>query len=169
LDALGEVYDMYGAVVYGVALKVTGERAEAEALTREVFLDLWRHPERFDPSRSPLRPWLAMLAHRRAVEAVRARAAPSRQGDGMVASSGRVLDLDEIMQSIIRAEEVRAALAALPEDQRTAIRLAYFAGKTYQQVAAALDLPEDTVKARMCSGLRRVASSVHVAVVEEER
>jgi Sigma-70, region 4 len=61
------------------------------------------------------------------------------------------------------------ALAALPEDQRTAIRLAYFAGKTYQQVAAALDLPEDTVKARMCSGLRRVASSVHVAVVEEER
>lgn len=168
LDALGAIYDMYGGVVYGVVLKVTGEHAAAESLTREVFVDLWRHPEGFDPSRSPLRPWLAMQAHRRAVETVRVRAAISGQGERMVVGADRVIDVDEVIQSILRAEEVRTALAALPEDQRTAIRLAYFAGRTYQQVAAALDVPEDAVKARMCSGLRRLASPEHVEIVEEE-
>jgi RNA polymerase sigma-70 factor (ECF subfamily) len=168
LEALGEVYDLYGAAVYGVALKITAERRAAEEVTREVFLELWRRPGCFDPSGSPLRPWLAMRAHRRAVESARRRkrTAPSEQ---MVIDLDRPIDLDEIIQSVLKTEEVRTALAALPEDERTAIRLAYFAGKNYREVAADLDVPEATVRARMCSGLRRLASSLPAEAVEEER
>jgi RNA polymerase sigma factor (sigma-70 family) len=168
LAALGEVYDLYSSAVYGVALKVTAERRAAEEVTREVFLDLWRRPGCFDANVSQLRPWLAMRAHRRAVESVRQRSRAPRN-ERMAIDLDRVIDVDEIVQSVLKTEEVRAALAALPEDERTAIRLAYFAGKNYREVAADLGVPDDIVKARMCSGLRRLASSLPAEVVEEER
>jgi RNA polymerase sigma factor (sigma-70 family) len=148
---------------------VAGERRAAEASTCEVFLDLWRHPERFDPSRGPLRPWLAMLAHRRAIESVRLRASTPPPDQDVMVDLDCVIDIDEIIQSTLRTEEVRAAVAALPEDERTAIRMAYFAGRTYRQLAADLDVPERTIKARMSSGLRQVAASVHAEVAEEGR
>jgi RNA polymerase sigma factor (sigma-70 family) len=167
LAALGEVYDLYGSVVYGVALKVAGDRSAAEVLTCAVFLDLWHHSERFDPARSQLRPWLAMLAHRRAAESIRLRASTPPPRQQLMADLDRVIDMDEILQSTLRTEEVRAALAALPEDERTAIRLAYFAGRTYRQLAADLDVPEDTIKVRMRAGLRQVAASAHAEAAEE--
>ena len=165
LDALGEVYDRYGAVVYGVAMTVTAERDAADGVTQETFLDLWRQPERFDPSRGPLRPWLAMVAHCRAVETVRDRIAGQGRDQQLAIPVDRVLDIDEIAQSVLSTEEVRTALGALPEDERTAIRLAYFAGKTYRQVAAELDVGEDMIKARIDGGLRRMASSLHAEVI----
>jgi RNA polymerase sigma factor (sigma-70 family) len=165
LDALGEVYDRYVAVVYGVAMTVTADRGAADGVTQEVFLDLWRQPERFDPSRGPLRPWLAMLAHRRAVETVRDRNIGPAGDQRSAMSVDRVVDIDEIAQSVLNTEEVRTALGALPEDERAAIRLAYFAGKTYCQVAAELDVAAEVIKARIDSGLRRLARSLHVEVV----
>jgi RNA polymerase sigma-70 factor, ECF subfamily len=71
LDALGDVYDRDIPVVYGVAVTVTAERGASDVVTQEVFVDLWRQRERFHSSRVPGRPWLATLAHRRAVETVR--------------------------------------------------------------------------------------------------
>src|ERR1700737_5174712 len=113
LDALGEVYDRYVAVVYGVAMTVTAERDAADGVTQETFLDLWRQPERFDPSRGPLRPWLAMAAHRRAVETVRDRIAGQGPDQQLAIPVDRVLDIDEIAQSVLSTEEVRTALGGL--------------------------------------------------------
>jgi RNA polymerase sigma factor (sigma-70 family) len=165
LDALGEVYDRYVDVVYGVAMTVTADPDAADGVTHEVFLGLWRHPERFDPCGGPLRPWLAMLSHRRAVESVRDRTTGQGRDLRSANSFARVLDIDEIAHSVLNTEEVRAALGALPEDERAAIRLAYFGGKTYRQVAAELDVADDIVKARIDRGLRHMTTSLHTEVV----
>ena len=86
MAALAEAYDQYGAIVFGVALRVTTDRHAAEDVTQETLLDLWRRPERFDPDRGALRPWLATIAHNRSVDWIRreqaARGRDSRAIDG---------------------------------------------------------------------------------------
>jgi RNA polymerase sigma-70 factor (ECF subfamily) len=69
--ALGEVYDAYAPLVFGLALRITRSREAAEDVTQEVFAFLWERPLAFDPVKGPLRSWLGTLAHRRAVEVVR--------------------------------------------------------------------------------------------------
>jgi RNA polymerase sigma-70 factor (ECF subfamily) len=168
LDALAELYDQFGSVVFGVALRVTTDRHAAEDITQAVFLDLWRCPERFDPNRGPLRPWLATVAHHRGVDWMRREQAARRRDldDGR----GRLLeampDIGETVEAVLMAERVREAVAALPEEERVPIRLAYFGDRTYRQVAVDLDIPEGTIKSRIRSGLWRMAKALHSEVVE---
>ena len=167
LEALAELYDQYGSVVFGVALRVTTDRHAAEDITQAVFLDLWRCPERFDPKRGPLRPWLATVAHHRGVDWMRREQAARRRDldDGR----GRLLeampDIGETVEAVLMAERVREAVAALPEEERVPIRLAYFGDRTYRQVAVDLDIPEGTIKSRIRSGLWRMAKALHSEVV----
>jgi RNA polymerase sigma-70 factor (ECF subfamily) len=131
-----------------------------------VFFDVWQHPERFDPARGSWRAWLATLAHHGGVDWVRreeaARHRDEAQGDPCLE---RVPDVGEALESVLIAEQVRLALTQLPDDERTPIRLAYFGGRTYQQVARDLALPEGTVKSRVRSGLHRMAKALHSEVV----
>ncbi|MGI8807025.1 MAG: sigma-70 family RNA polymerase sigma factor, partial [Acidimicrobiales bacterium] len=76
---LADIYQRHGSVVFDVAMRVTGDRSAAEEVTQAVFLDVWRRPERFDPTRGSLRSWLAMLAHHRSVDWVREEAARRRR------------------------------------------------------------------------------------------
>lgn len=169
IEALGEVYDQYGAMVYGVALMVTADRSLAEQVTETVFLDLWRRPEGFDPGLEALRPWLAEQTHRRAARSAGHEAAANCRRDQQSAvEDDRVIDIDEAVQSVLKTEEVRAALAALPENERSIIRLAYFRGKSYREVAVEVGIAEDTIKARMGSGLQRMATSLHPEVVDQD-
>jgi RNA polymerase sigma factor (sigma-70 family) len=164
--ALAEVYDQFASVVFGMALRVTTDRAAAEDVTQAVFLEFWRRPERFNPERGSLRPWLAALAHHGGVDWVR-REEATRRRDGQEAPVGLhgPPAIDETVEAILTAEHVRLALAALPEQQRTPIRLAYFEGRTYRQVAEELAIPEDIIKSRIQSGLRHMASTMHSEVV----
>jgi RNA polymerase sigma-70 factor (ECF subfamily) len=168
VEALGEVYDLYAAVVYGLAFKVSTDRGLAEQVTQVVFLDLWRRPERFDPGHGPLRPWLANQTHRHATLAVRQAAANRRRDQQAAVEDDRAIDIDEAVQSVLKTEEVRAALAALPDDERSAIRQAYFGGKTYWEVAVEVGVAEDTITARLSSGLHRMSDSLRPEVVEQD-
>jgi RNA polymerase sigma factor (sigma-70 family) len=161
VDALGEVYSLYAAVVYGVAIRVTADPGTAEEVTRGVFLGLWRHPERFDPDQDRLRPWLARLAHEQAVAALRQATAARQRDERAAADDEWVIDIDEAVDAVVNTQQVRAALAALAEDEQGPIRMAYFAGKTYREVAVELGIADDTVKSRMYSGLRRMADALH--------
>jgi RNA polymerase sigma factor (sigma-70 family) len=157
--ALAEIFDEFGPVVFGIILRVTGARGAAEDMTQEILLDLWSRPHRFDPARGNLQPWLATVAHHRAVDWLRHEQAARVRNRRHVQREavGDVADIGEAVQASMTAERVRKAVAALPGTLGLPIHLAYFCGRTYRQVARDLDLPEGTVKSRIRSGLQRLS------------
>jgi len=159
--ALGEVYDQYSSFVYGLALRVIGDARAAEDISQDVFLYVWERPETFDPDRGSLRTWLGTLTHRRSVDYVRREEARRRRMQRDAARRPtHIPDVGEMATALVTAERVRNALDVLPEEQRRAIQLAYFGGKTYRQVAEVLGIPEGTAKSRLRLGLRRIADAL---------
>jgi RNA polymerase sigma-70 factor (ECF subfamily) len=166
--ALGEVYDQYSSFVYGLAQRVIGDPRAAEDVSQEVFLHIWEHPEAFDPARGAMRTWLGTLAHRRSVDYIRREEARRRRN--LREASRRptsIPDVEEMATALVAAERVREALDVLPREQRQAIQLAYFEGKTYRQVAEVLGIPEGTAKSRLRLGLRRIAEALEAEGLAE--
>ncbi len=159
-SALEEVYDRYSALLFGLAVRVTRDRAVAEDITQEVLVTFWERPLAYDPGRGTLRAWLATIAHRRSVDHVRSeeRRKVSVVGPRLVGPEPAGVDED-----VVAADEVarvRAAVARLPDGLRQVIELAYYGGRTYRQVADELELPEGTAKSRIRLGLRRLAEAL---------
>jgi RNA polymerase sigma factor (sigma-70 family) len=163
IAALAEVYDRFASTVFGVALRVTNDLKAAEDVTQDVLLDLWRRPGRFDPERGGLRPWLATIAHNRSVDWIRQNQAARSRDRACLERSllGEVPDADCDVEARMTAEQVRAAVAALPEVERLPIEMAYFSGRTYRQVAVDLGAPEGTITSRIRSGLRHLSLAVY--------
>ena len=159
-SALGDCYDQYASFVYGLVLRVVRDAKAAEDITQDVFLNLWEKPDCFDPGKGALRTWLGTLAHRRAVDYVRREEARRRRDDLVQSRISPTPDVEEMAMALMTAERVRAALDGLPPEQREAIQLAYFEGKTYREVAVAMGIPEGTAKSRLRLALRRVASTL---------
>jgi RNA polymerase sigma-70 factor (ECF subfamily) len=166
--ALGECYDQYASFVYGLALRVVRDAKAAEDLTQDVFLCLWERPELFDPGKGALRTWLGTLAHRRAVDHVRREEARRRRDETSLARIAPAPDVEEMALALVTAERVREALDDLPPEQRTAIELAYFDGKTYREVAVIMGIPEGTAKSRLRLALKRIAGTLDSAGVREK-
>ena len=165
--ALADLYDQFGSFVYGLAARVIGDRTAAEDVTQEVFVTLWERPELFDSERGRLRTLLGTLAHRRAVDHVRREEARRRRHQREAGFTRPVPDIDEMAMAMVNAERVREAVEALPIDQRNAIQLAYFGGKTYREVAEILDIPEGPAKSRMRLGLQRIAHALEAHGIEQ--
>jgi RNA polymerase sigma-70 factor (ECF subfamily) len=155
--ALRDVYDQYASFVYGIAVRVIGDHRAAEDVSQDVFVSFWERPAAFDPARGSLRTWLGTLSHRRAVDHVRREEARRRRAEREAARALPVPDVEEMATALLTAERVRVALDVLPEEQRRAVQLAYFGGKTYRQVAETLWIPEGTAKSRLRLALRRIA------------
>lgn len=158
--ALSEIYDQYSSFVYGLALRVIGDARAAEDVSQDVFVSIWERPDAFEPTRGSLRTWLATLAHRRAVDYVRREEARRRRTQREASRAVSTPDVEEMALALVTAERVRTALDGLPDEQRRAIQLAYFGGKTYRQVAEVLGIPEGTAKSRLRLGLRRIADTL---------
>jgi RNA polymerase sigma-70 factor (ECF subfamily) len=156
-SALAEVYRRHGGAVHALARKILGSDGRAEELTQEVFVELWRRPERFDPARGSLRSFLVTITHGRAVDLLRsdsARAAREQRSARDTATGG--YDLEHHVWDLAVADQVREAVGSLPEPERQAIELAYFGGHTYREVATMLGEAEGTVKSRIRRGLGRL-------------
>src|SRR5438045_2781604 len=121
--ALTELYDQLGSYVFGLAARVIGDRRAAEDVTQDVFLSRWERPEAFEPTRGRLRTFVGTLAHRRAIDFVRREEARRRRATRDAASILPIPDVDELAMAIVTAEQVRAEVERLPEDQRQAIEL----------------------------------------------
>jgi RNA polymerase sigma-70 factor (ECF subfamily) len=168
-EALAEAYRRHGGAVFGLARRLLYETALAEEVVQEVFLRLWNDPDRFDPGRGSLRSYLLAQTHGRSVDVLRsegARRAREERDARTTAEAG--YDIEHEVTDMATADQVRRALDALPQAERQAIELAYFGGRTYREVAAALHEPEGTVKSRIRAGLKRlrvelVANGVTVA------
>jgi RNA polymerase sigma-70 factor (ECF subfamily) len=160
-SALAEVYRRHGGAVHGLARRLLGADGRADDVTQEVFVDLWRRPERYDPARGSLRSFLLTRAHGRAVDMLRsdsARAAREAREARETAHAG--YDLENHAWDLAQADHVKRAVGALPEAERRAIELAYFAGHTYREVASMLGEAEGTVKSRIRRGLRRLRQAL---------
>jgi RNA polymerase sigma-70 factor (ECF subfamily) len=147
--------------VYGLARRVLQDAGEAEDVTQEVFLRLWREPDRFDPGRGSLRSFLLAQAHGRAVDAVRSSSSRRSRESREAARTARAeYDMQHEVWDLALADQVAQAMGELSEDERRAIQLAYFDGHTYREVARVLEQPEGTVKSRIRSGLRRLRDAL---------
>jgi RNA polymerase sigma-70 factor (ECF subfamily) len=159
--ALAEVYRRHGRAVYGLARRVLQDTAEAEDVTQEVFLRLWSEPDRFDPERGSLRSFLLAQAHGRAVDAVRSTISRRAREAREAARTARAeYDLQHEAWDLALADQVERAMSELSDDERRAIELAYFDGRTYREVARVLEQPEGTVKSRIRSGMRRLRDAL---------
>jgi RNA polymerase sigma-70 factor (ECF subfamily) len=164
--ALTELYDQFSSFVYGLAYRVIGDARAAEDVSQEVFIRLWERPEAFDPERGTLRAWLATVTHRRAVDHIRREEARRRRTDRDANRVVSAPDVEEMATALLMAERVRATLDVLPPEQRRAVDLAYFEGRTYRQVAEVLGIPEGTAKSRLRLALRRIAATLEAQGVE---
>ena len=164
---LGELYDQYASFVFGLARRVAGCEAAAEDVTQDVFVSVWQRPEAFDPERGSMRSFIGTLAHRRAVDWLRREESRRRRTEVAGRDPGVPPDVEEAATAMIMAERVRVAVDSLPDDQRVAVQLAYFGGRTYRQVADDLGLPEGTAKARLRVGLRRLARELETEGIRE--
>jgi RNA polymerase sigma-70 factor (ECF subfamily) len=158
--ALADVYDVYAGMVHGLALRVLRDRRAAEDVTQEVFVALWQDPHRFDADRGTLRGFLATLAHRRAVDAVRRDEARRARELRAAHAPAPGPDPAETVIDLSDSERVRVLVAGLPTAQRRALELAYFAGRTYRQVAEELGIPEGTAKSRLRLALQAISEKL---------
>ena len=151
-DSVAALFDAYGALMFGIARRVTGRTEDAEEICEDVFVKFWRG-DRYDPTRGSIKTWLTMNTHAQAVDRVRSEAARDRRNTHAMTERLRDLIDDHVSESHT-ALEIRRALATLDPDQLEAIRLAYFGGSTHSQITAHLNLPLGTVKSRVRQALK---------------
>jgi RNA polymerase sigma factor (sigma-70 family) len=155
-----ELYVRYSGAAYGLALRVTGQELLAQEVVHDSFLALWRAPESFDPIRGPFRTFFLSLVHHRAVDTVRREQRLRRRSARMNLEPlvGEDVAEDVVNEAWLaeRRAQIRAALAALPADQRRVVEMAYFEGYTQAGVAEALGIPLGTVKTRTLAAMRKL-------------
>ena len=156
--AFAELYDATAARLHGLVLRVVRDPAQAEEVTQEVFLQVWRTASRYDAGRGSALSWLMTLAHRRAVDRVRSAEAAGRQDTTYHRHSEEPAhdSTAEAVEASMEAHRIRGALGTLTPVQREALELAYFGGYTHTEVATMLDLPLGTAKTRIRDGLIRL-------------
>ena len=152
-EALEDAYRSLGPLVRSYVSRYVPQPDVDDVLQR-VFYEVWRARDRYDPQLS-LRAWVLGIARKRAIDHLRKRRDVIVPLDSMREIAGD--DGRELAERMAWADEVRAALGMLPEQQRAAIELAYFGGYTQSEVATALDIPLGTVKTRTARGLQRLA------------
>jgi RNA polymerase sigma-70 factor (ECF subfamily) len=166
-DAFAELFEATAPAVLGLAKRIVRDGALAEEVTQEVFVEVWRSATRFDDQRGTARGWVTTLAHRRAVDRVRAEQAHFDRDQRVAARSPN--DDEDVATTAVAAVvrdlavgRVRAALGTLTTLQREAIELAFYRGYTYPEVARLLDVPLGTVKTRIRDGMIRLRDELAV-------
>jgi RNA polymerase sigma factor (sigma-70 family) len=165
--ALAELYDRFGGVAYGLALRIVRDETLAQDAVQEAFLAVWRTADRFLAERARASTWVLTLVHRRAVDLVRRE--DRRRGDPLESAPepSAAQTVDEEAELGFRRRVVQEALRRLPPDQRQALELGYYGGLTQSEVAERLGQPLGTVKSRMFTGLARLRELLAQAGLEE--
>jgi RNA polymerase sigma-70 factor (ECF subfamily) len=157
-DSFPPVYDALSASVMGLACRILRDAAQAEEITQDVMVEVWRTARRFRPERGSAKAWVLMLAHRKAVDRVRTTQARGDR-ERLVALKEQGRPYDEPAEQAEQAEEqrqVRRCLESLSVQQREALILAFYGGLTYREVARTLAAPAGTVKSRLREGLHHL-------------
>jgi RNA polymerase sigma-70 factor (ECF subfamily) len=158
-EALRQLYTRHSAVLFALALKVLSDRAEAEDVLQEAFVQVWKTAGSFDEGRGKPIGWLIMLTRSRAIDRLRSRKTRTRVTESMAKDASRAGESRTPADEALATEAqrtVRTALKSLPSEQRAAIELAYFGGLTQFEIAQQLSQPLGTVKTRIRNGMMRL-------------
>ena len=162
--AFAELYDRTSPRLFGLVKRLLRDHAQSEEVTQEVYLEIWQTATRYEPSKGGAIAWMLTMAHRRAVDRVRASQA-SRDRDARVGMRDYAPEFDSVAERIeivLESERVTAAMGRLTELQREAVTLAYFGGYSHSEVAALLRIPIGTVKTRLRDGMIRLRDELGV-------
>ena len=160
--AFEAVYDQLAGPVYGAARKVLRDPAQSEEVAQEVMLDVWRSASRFDPARGSAVAWVMTIAHRRAVDRVRAENASVAREQRLAPGPVSGEDVAQLVEMALDRQRVRRCMGSLTTLQAEAVKLAYYGGYTYPEVAGLLGVALATVKTRIRDGLIRLRDCMEV-------
>jgi RNA polymerase sigma-70 factor (ECF subfamily) len=166
--ALAEVFDRFAPSVYRAALVVLRNETAAQDIVQEVFVELWRHPGRYDAALGTFPGYLVMIARRRAVDVVRSEVRRMVREDRScraAAAESSPSPSEEVMASHVAAA-VRAAVRLLPDSQRRIVELAYFGGLTFKEAAEVAGIPEGTAKSRVRLALAKLETILDASLLE---
>jgi len=157
-EALGAFYDLYAPQAFAVAVRILGDQFAAEDVVHDAFVAVWQRMDRFDADRGSLRAWLLTIVRNRAIDRLRGRrpSIPVETADEQSLLRTSVNPTWELTLERISRVELRGVLATLPTEQREAIELAYFGGRTYREIAEMTGVPEGTASGRLRLGLAKL-------------
>ncbi|MBW4515183.1 MAG: sigma-70 family RNA polymerase sigma factor [Timaviella obliquedivisa GSE-PSE-MK23-08B] len=161
VNALGSLYDRYSRLVYGLAYKILGNSEEAEDITQEVFLTLWRR-DAYNPNRGSLSSFLTTMTRSRSIDKLRSRGTKLRfiqRWQGIVKNETVVTPLEQASMGE-RSQLVRDAMSQLPESERLILEIAYYEGLSQSEIAKRLNIPLGTVKTRSRQGLLKLRQTL---------
>ena len=165
-QAFTALYDLVSARAYGLIRRVLRDPAQAEEVTQEALVEVWRTAARFDRAKGSAMSWVFTIAHRRAVDRVRSEQAGAERVRKVAAVSNET-PYDDVVESAtahIEQQQVRRCLGGLTDLQREAITLAYYGGHSYREVADLLGAALPTIKTRMRDGLIRMRDCLGVSI-----
>lgn len=162
--AFERLYDQSNALLFGLVLRMVGQRADAEEVTFDIYQQIWAQAERFDPQRSSAAGWMVMIARSRSLDFLRSstfqRARRTTAAEDAPPLQSLAPSPDEVEYCRQRRTAVHGALAELPEDQRTLVEMAFFEGLSHSELAARVSMPLGTVKTRIRSALGKLRGSL---------
>jgi RNA polymerase sigma-70 factor (ECF subfamily) len=154
-EALRELYDRFGRATFGFLLKMLRDRGAAEDVQQQVFLEVWRRSDSFDPERGKLLTWVMTIARSRAIDHMRRRV-PEPVDPEVAARSAEAPSTTGGIEALADQWRLRALLDRLPPAEAGLLHLRFYAGLSQSEIAEREDIPLGTVKTRMVSGLRRL-------------
>jgi len=163
--ALGALYDRYGRLVFSLALHILYDEALAEEVTQDVFVQLWNKAGLYHAELGKVVTWLMSMTRNRGIDVLR-RQSVRPEGhraaweDGLSPELRETVAVEHLVELEQQKATLRSAIAALPEDQRQTLALAYFQGYSHQQIAAALDQPLGTVKTRLRLAMHKLRQTL---------
>lgn len=163
-QAFDALYDAVTPRVFGLAKRILRDPQQAEEVTQEALLDVWRLAARYDAEKGSATGWILTITHRRAVDRVRSEQASADRARRAVTTD---VPFDQVVEEAtgrLERQQVRRCLKTLTELQRESITMAYYGGHTYREVADLLDAALPTVKARMRDGLIRLRDCLGVSL-----
>jgi len=163
-EALGELYDRYASVALATALRVVTDREQAEDLVHDTFVAVWQKIDRFDPMRGSLRSWLLTIVRNRSIDRIRAQRPTVGVDDADEQSLLRTAANPTWEAVIARRStaELQIAIDGLPAEQREAIELAYFGGRTYREIATLTGVPLGTANGRLRLALAKLREALRM-------